>query len=418
MTEGKDKIKDLFSSKLGNFEPEVPASVWGGLDQLLSNQPVQAPDGSSSSSSANSSTANAASSTSKASIIKTIAIAVGVAAAIVIGILFIPTDDKPIMEDANVVVEEVTPPVEIQDVDTVIEVPKTVPPLLAKARAMAEPVEPVTETDPVQKVVTEPVKTEEPKEEKKEKKETPVLAQTVVMLPEVTSSSKGLSVGVTGSASLFADNVSERGGGLLFSHPVRTRALNEALSKENSEFELEHRQPVSFGVTISKEIAPKLSFETGLVYTHLSSKIKSNSVFNISESQYFNYLGIPLSLNYMFFELGKTKFYFALGGMIQKDINGRYVSHMGFSMLDIDDKDLAGRIFYSEPYYIKESVKQSNPQFSVRSSIGISYPLYKKMYFYGTIGGAYYFDAGNKYRTIYSDRKTQLDLNLGIKFDF
>ncbi len=25
----KDKIKDLFSSKLGNFEPEVPASVWG-----------------------------------------------------------------------------------------------------------------------------------------------------------------------------------------------------------------------------------------------------------------------------------------------------------------------------------------------------------------------------------------------------
>jgi hypothetical protein len=205
---------------------------------------------------------------------------------------------------------------------------------------------------------------------------------------------------------------------LLFSQHVRTRALREALIKENRGFELEHRQPVSFGVTISKQIGPRLSLETGIVYTHLSSTIKSNSVFNINETQYFNYLGIPLSLNYTFFELGKTKFYFALGGMVQKDINGRYLSNMGFSILDIDDKDLAGHVFYSEPYYIKESVKQSNPQFSVRLSLGISYPLYKKMYLYGTIGGAYYFDAGNKYRTIYSDRKTQLDLNLGIKFDF
>ncbi|WP_419032747.1 hypothetical protein [Dysgonomonas gadei] len=421
MIEDKDKIKDLFSSKLGNFEPEVPASIWGGLDQLLSNQPVQAPDASSSSSSANSSTANAASSTSKASTIKTVAIAVGVAAAIAIGILSIPTDDKPIMEDANVVVTEgVKTPVETQDVDTVIEVPKVVPPLLAKARAIVEPVEAVatTEPEPEPEVVSEPLVKEEVKEEKKEVKAAPMLAQTRVILPEAESPSKGLSLGITVDAGLFADNVNERGGDILFSRKVRSSTFRSALNKENSEFELEHKQPISFGVTISKQIAPKLSFETGLVYTHLSSKIKSSSVFNISESQYFNYLGIPLSLNYTFFELGKTKFYFALGGMVQKDINGRYVSNMGFSMLDIEDKDLAGHVFYSEPYYIRESVKQSNPQFSVRSSLGISYPLYKKMYLYGTIGGAYYFDARNKYRTIYSDRKTQLDLNLGIKFDF
>jgi hypothetical protein len=413
----EDKIKDLFSSKLGNFEPEAPAFVWGGLDQLLSNQPVQALEASSSSS-ANSSTANAISSTTKASIIKTIAIAVGVAA-IVTGILFIPTDEKPLMKNVDVIEkEEVISTVEIQDADTAIEIPKAMPPLLAKARLMAGSVESVTEVEPVQEIVSEPLKKEEPKEEKKEEKEASMLAQTIVMLPEATSSSKKLSIGITANSGLFADNVSERGGGLLFSHPERTGVLHEALSKENSEFDLEHRQPVSFGVTISKEIAPKLSFETGLVYTHLSSKIKSNSVFNINETQYFNYLGIPLSLNYSFFESGKTKFYFVLGGMVQKDINGRYVSQMGFSMLDIDDKDLAGRISHSEPYYLKESVKQSNPQFSVRISLGISYPLYKKMYFYGTIGGAYYFDAGNKYRTIYSDQKTQLDLNLGIKFDF
>ncbi|MDR1884090.1 MAG: hypothetical protein LBR26_15125 [Prevotella sp.] len=82
--EDKDKIKDLFASKLGSFELEAPASVWGGLDRFLSSQP--APDASSSSTS---STAHAASLTLKASIIKIAAIIVGVAIAITIGVLFI-----------------------------------------------------------------------------------------------------------------------------------------------------------------------------------------------------------------------------------------------------------------------------------------------------------------------------------------
>ena len=67
---------------------------------------------------------------------------------------------------------------------------------------------------------------------------------------------------------------------------------------------------------------------------------------------------------------------------------------------------------------MKESIKQANPQFSANVGIRGAYPIYKKLYLYGTIGGAYYFDAGNKYSTIYSDRKIQLDFNLGVKFDF
>ena len=417
MVEDKDKIKDLFSSKLGNFESEVPASLWGGLDQLLSNQPIQAPDASSSSSSANSSTANAASSASKASIIKTIAITIGVAAAITVGVLFVPTDNKPILDNTSVITTDEVKPEEVTQ-DTVIEIPKVIPPLRAMARAIAEPVETVVVAEPEPEVVSQSLEKEEIKEQPEEKKATPMLAQAKVMLPSSKSAQKGFSLGVTVDAALFSDNINEKGGDILFSRNTRSAMFRSALNKENSEFELEHRQPISFGVTIGKQIAPNLSLETGIIYTHLSSKIKSNSVFNINESQYFNYLGIPLSLNYTFFELGKTKFYFALGGMVQKDINGRYTSNMGFSLLDIEDKELGGHLFYSEPYYMRESVKQSNPQFSVRTSLGVSYPLYKKVYFYGTIGGAYYFDAGNKYRTIYSDRKTQLDLNLGIKFDF
>ncbi|WP_029906965.1 hypothetical protein [Prevotella sp. 10(H)] len=423
MMEDKDKIKDLFSSKLGNFEPEVPASVWGGLDQLLSNQPAPAPDASSS---VNSSTANAASSAGKASIIKTVAIAVGVAAAIVTGVLLMP-EAEPVVEQPVAVEETPVREEVVQPLDTVLEMPLATRPLIAKAevqpvvqaRAMI-----IEDTDPVEETREEvtPEVTDEP--EKVERK--PMIGRKPMMVGEsemlndvvIGKSGKGFSIGITGNAGLLSDNSQYSNSDVMFSHHIRTDVFNDALNKENSEFELEHRQPISFGVTISKQLTPRLSIETGLIYTHLSSKVKSNSAFKISESQYINYLGVPVSLNYTFYELGQTKFYFSLGGMVQKDINGRYISNVGFSLFDIEDESLAGHVFYSEPYYVRESVKQSHPQFSVRSSIGVSYPLYKKLYLYGTIGGAYYFDAGNKHRTIYSDKKTQLDLNLGIKFDF
>ena len=104
--------------------------------------------------------------------------------------------------------------------------------------------------------------------------------------------------------------------------------------------------------------------------------------------------------------------------MMQKDINGKYESSINFSKPEIGGLEPTNNLFYKEPYYIKKTIKQSNPQFSVRTKLGIAYPLYKKLYLYGTVGGAYYFDAGNEYRTIYSDKKTQLDLNLGVKYDF
>ncbi|MBK5721650.1 hypothetical protein JGH11_12285 [Dysgonomonas sp. Marseille-P4677] len=417
MASGEDKIKDLFSSKLGSFEPEVPASIWGALDQILSNQPLPAPDATSAET--GSSTSSSSATTGKTSLIKTIAITAGLAAAVIAGILLMPFGEDVIPEPpAEVVTRETQSPVSILDVDTIIETPKFRP-LIAQAKPVEEPI--IVEEPEI--VDPEPEIKEEPKSKPKEKaqKARPMVFANASVLNETVitkSSSKGISVGLTANAGLLSHDESQRGGGnMLFSHRVRSEMFNAALLQENSEFDLQHKLPLSFGVTISKQVAPRLSLETGLVYTYLSSKVASNSALSIDESQVFSYLGIPLSLNYNFYEIGKTKFYFSVGGMIQKDIYGKYTSNMGLSITELHDKTLSN-IFYSEPYYIKETLKQDNPQFSVRTTLGVAYPLYKKLYLYGTIGGAYYFDAGNKYRTIYSDRKTQLDLNLGIKFDF
>ena len=414
-----DKIKDLFSSKLGSFEPEVPTSVWGGLDQLLSSQPAPVTDPGSSSSST-SSTTNATSAAGKASIIKTVAIAVGITAAVATGIVLMPDSDKD--ESKEIMVEEVQTPVEPEIIDTttlmpdipiaIMGIPKT-----TVAKAKAEAIVPVTEPEEQDMVDVRPFVEKDivAIEEKEPMAEETVLAVEEEMAPEIKILGGGFSVGIHASTNLFSDNINQQGGGLLFSHDVRSSAFMEELSKENANYQLKHKQPVSFGVTISKQIVPKLSLETGLIYTHLSSEMTSESKFGIDESQSFNYLGIPLSLNYTFYQIGNTRFYISVGGMFQKDIKGKYISDVSFQM---EEEGTTGRLFYSEPYYIKKSIKQDNPQFSVHSTLGVSYPIYKKLYLYGTIGGVYYFEAGNKYRTIYSDKKLQLNMNAGLKLDF
>lgn len=419
MIEDKDKIKDLFSSKLKDFEPEVPASLWGGLDQLLS-QPVAPADPSSASGS--SSSGSSVATASKVSLIKTALITIGVAAAVVTGVLLIPKGSNLVVPEEPKVAtieEALQDTIKLDDATIVIPSRPAIRPIMARAELQQEKkavvdVQVSTPSQQPQKESGKPEKKEEAKEKSLRSSDD---HKAVQLLPKKKSGS-GLSVGLSTNSALFGQDISQSGGRLLFSYPTRGRSFNEALAKENKEFKLQHNLPISFGLKVSKSITPNLSLETGIVYTYLSSKITSNSTFNIRENQYFHYLGVPLTLNYKFYELGKAKFYLSAGGMVQKDIKGQYESKVAYAESALIVMGLPRDLYYSEPYYIKESIKQANPQFSANVGIGGAYPIYKKLYLYGTIGGAYYFDAGNKYSTIYSDRKIQLDLNLGIKFDF
>lgn len=174
---------------------------------------------------------------------------------------------------------------------------------------------------------------------------------------------------------------------------------------------MDHAQPVSAGITISKNIIDKLAIETGIVYTYLHSRTNNSSInYSNRETQSFHYLGIPLNLNYYFANIGNLGLYASIGGMIEKDIYGKYISRG-----EITSGDLAG----SSDEMITRKIKQENPQLSVNAGFGLSYPLYKGISLYGKVGGAYYFDAKNhQYKTIYSDKQINLDLNAGIKFDF
>lgn len=186
--------------------------------------------------------------------------------------------------------------------------------------------------------------------------------------------------------------------------------MNAAGNTANNIAEMEHSQPFSVGITVSKEILDNLSVETGLVYTYLSSRAKNtNPNFQNRETQHLHYIGLPLTLNYNLFSIGKLDVYASAGGMVEKAVYGTRQSQMRseFELTNSVNREMD-----------VEKIKQENLQYSVNAGVGISYPLINNLKLYGKAGGAYYFDAKNNAPTIYSEKKILLDLNAGLRFDF
>ncbi|HOV70692.1 MAG TPA: outer membrane beta-barrel protein [Dysgonamonadaceae bacterium] len=174
--------------------------------------------------------------------------------------------------------------------------------------------------------------------------------------------------------------------------------------------EMVHEQPVSIGLTASRFITDRLSVETGLMYTYLYSKAKNTANhFKSQETQQLHYLGIPLNVNYTLLSFRKLNVYVSMGGMIEKDFCGKY--QYVDETVEPETNGGAGK-------KVSVNIHQHNPQVSVNAGMGLSYPLFNNLGIYGKIGGAYYFDANNKYKTFYSDKKIVLDMNVGLKLNF
>ena len=252
MIEDKDKIKDLFSSKLKDFEPEVPASLWGGLDQLLS-QPVAPADPSSASSS--SSSGSSVATASKVSLIKTALITIGVAAAVVTGVLLIPKGSNLVVPEEPKVAtieEALQDTIKLDDTTIVIPSRPAIRPIMARAELQQEKkaivdVQVSTPSQQPQKESGKPEKKEEVKEKSLRSSDD---HKAVQLLPKKKSGS-GLSVGLSTNSALFGQDISQSGGRLLFSYPTRGRSFNEALAKENKEF----KEKLIFNFPNFKEIA-------------------------------------------------------------------------------------------------------------------------------------------------------------------
>ena len=98
--------------------------------------------------------------------------------------------------------------------------------------------------------------------------------------------------------------------------------------------------------------------------------------------------------------------------MIEKDVYGKVKDNEKMDKLDASAMNSG----YAKQTSLK--ISQKNPQFSLSGGVGMTYPLYNNAKLFGKIGGRYYINANNEYKTYYSDEKLGLDIQLGIKFNF
>ncbi|NDW17884.1 PorT family protein [Dysgonomonas sp. 216] len=434
MMQDKDNIKNIFSSKFKNFESDVPDSVWSKIEASLS-------------------TANVVPIASKKTLYRRLTMVSGVAAALIIGFLFILNDqpekqasdfiasqekhsftdiEKQIQRNINNEVSITEKSNQYAYISTIRQTGVQQPVIETNIAVETHSNDEVHSIDVKSTITNSKPYTESELRDKIRLMERHASGEYVEMGQPIAklqkSENKGFGISVGGhsglsrSASEIAANPSLRVSTEEYDVPSNSSPFYNPMSPETTltnglplydkdKVNIDHKQPISIGLRVSKLLSKNLSLETGLVYTYLSSDIKSaetaSSDYPKTGSQSFYYLGVPISLNYEFVQWGKARFYVSAGGMMQKDFYGK-----------LDLRESYDGLMNTDYSVINEKVSQDHIQFSVTTSVGVSYPVYKKLHVYSNIGGAYYFDAKNEYRTIYTDRKTQLDLNVGFKYEF
>jgi RNA polymerase sigma-70 factor (ECF subfamily) len=118
-------------------------------------------------------------------------------------------------------------------------------------------------------------------------------------------STNALSSGMKGGASGHNDILNSQG-------PSHEEEEETGTTRSVNTLETHHLIPLTFGVHISKGIAPSWSVETGLQYTLLRSEY-SNKASHYTEKVQAHFLSIPVSLQYHFLQ-GEQMNIYASGG--------------------------------------------------------------------------------------------------------
>lgn len=166
-----------------------------------------------------------------------------------------------------------------------------------------------------------------------------------------------------------------------------------------------HRLPIKIGASVKFGITDRWGFETGLVYSHLSSHTSSSfEGYSREIEQKLDFIGIPLKVSLGFWKNKHWEVYATAGGMAEKCISG-----------NTDTENVIDGIVVSTEC---ESVKMKRLQFSVEASVGAQVNIMPNLGFYLEPGATYYFDNGSDIVTSYSDRPFNFNLQFGLRFTF
>ena len=166
--------------------------------------------------------------------------------------------------------------------------------------------------------------------------------------------------------------------------------------QRNQQVKAKHHAPVSVGLQVAFGIAPRLSLSTGMVYTRTSSDFypyAPSSNYNVH--QVLHYVGIPVGLNYEFWQSGGFHAYLMAGAEADYNVKN-----------DTEEEGVK-----------KENAKRDRVQLSGKASLGAQYDITPKVGLYIEPGAKYYFDNGSHVENTFKDKKLNFNLQFGLRFN-
>lgn len=168
---------------------------------------------------------------------------------------------------------------------------------------------------------------------------------------------------------------------------TETRALTRAAQPEDMVVSSDHHLSWSAGISVSKQLHKLVAFESGLVYTYLSSDVNMSRTGQ--QHQQLHYLGIPLKLNVTLAESTRWQFYTGFGTMIEHSLYGK----RGNMNLHLKDW-----------------------QWSVNGGLGVQYKLTGHVGLYFEPGVNYFFCNGSEVPSLRTESPFSGNLQIGVRF--
>ena len=167
--------------------------------------------------------------------------------------------------------------------------------------------------------------------------------------------------------------------------------------------EYKHRLPVRVGINVAYRLTDRLSVESGVSYTRLSSDMKDGTKDNYSSgSQKLDYIGVPLNVKYRAFGYRRLSVYASAGLLTEKCVSGKTTHEYVISG--------------EKKKHEAEDVAAKPWQLSVNAALGAQFDVLRKVGVYVEPGVSYYFDDRSTLSTIYKEKPLNFNLNLGVRY--
>lgn len=153
--------------------------------------------------------------------------------------------------------------------------------------------------------------------------------------------------------------------------------------------DLDYKMPVSFGISASKYLNNRISAESGLYFTKLTTQFANDH----KSQQQLWYVGVPLRIGYSLYSTEAFELYTSAGGSIEMCISAQYKGK-----------------------YPETKLSDIPLQFSLNASAGAQYHFTPWVGLYVEPGISHYFNTQKTPYTYRSQHPTSFNINFGLRF--